>query len=157
LALGAGVPGIASTNVWLAIGERPNNSPWITVTDSDDVIVRTAQTRLYVEANVKPAGIGAIANVRVPVLVELASAQAKLADVTCGLSHSGDTVTLSVAPSIGSIDLGDIDTNQLDDFTTALHPSAAQLVTLPLIHVTGSAEVDAGGEQWQNVQFDGDE
>ena len=58
LDLGAGVPGLASTNVWLAIGERPNNSPWLTVTDDEDVVIRSAQTRLYVEAN---AGAGALA------------------------------------------------------------------------------------------------
>lgn len=155
LNLGAGVPGVASTNVWLAIGERPNNSPWIAVTDSDQVIVRTAQTRLYVEANIKPAVIGAIANVRIPILTELASAQAKLQDVTCGVTPSGNAVTLSVSPSIGSLSLGEINTNQLDNFKTSLNPSAANLVALPLIRVTGSAHVDAGGEQWQSVRFNG--
>jgi uncharacterized membrane protein len=155
LDLGAGVPGLASTDVWLAIGERPNNSPWIAVTDSDSVIIRTAQTRLYVETNVRPAVIGAIASVRVPVLVELAAAQAKLQDVTCGASPSSDAVTLSVAPSIGSLSLGEVNTSRLDDFKSALTPSATQLVNLTLIRVTGSAHVDVGGAQWQSVRFSG--
>lgn len=41
LNLGTGVPGLASTEAWLAIGERPNNSPWIAVTDNEDVVIRT--------------------------------------------------------------------------------------------------------------------
>ena len=66
LALGPGVPGLASTDVWLAIGERPNNSPWLTITDDSDVIIRTAQMRLYVEANVHPGGALGLAQVRIP-------------------------------------------------------------------------------------------
>ena len=31
LNLGATVPGLASTTAWLAIGQRPSNSPWIAI------------------------------------------------------------------------------------------------------------------------------
>ncbi len=153
LDLGGGVPGLASTNVWLAIGERPNNSPWLTVTSDEDVIIRTAQTRLYVEAN---AGAGALTNVRVPILVELASGQARLEDIACGWGGGGNrAVTLGVSPGIGSLMLGEIDRGRLNNFRTNLTPSPAQLVRVGLARVEGESRIDVGGQTWSNVRFSG--
>ncbi len=158
LQLGAGVPGIADTEVWLAIGERPNNSPWLTVTDDSDVIIRTAQMRLYVEARVRPAGaLGNLANVRIPVLQELAAAEARLDAIRCGIDPRDREVTIAVAPSIGSLTLGDIDISRLDNFRTALRPTPAQLVRVGAIRVEGEAHVTLGGQQWQRLRFNGDE
>lgn len=155
LQLGAGVPGLASTEVWLAIGERPNNSPWLTITDDRDVIVRTAQTRLYVNANVAPGGALGPAQVRIPILLELASAEARLADIQCTTDGRGREVTLSVAPSIGSLSLGEIDVSRLDDFRTTLRPSRATLVRAGLAQVEGEARVELGGREWRDVRFSG--
>ena len=157
LQLGADVPGLASTDVWLAIGERPNNSPWLTITDDSDVIIRTAQMRLYIEANVRPGGALGLAQVRVPVLTELAAGQARLADIRCGFAGSQREVTLSVAPSIGSLTLGEINPNRLDDFRTPLRAARASLVRTAALQVEGYARIDLGGEQWQNVRFSGAE
>lgn len=151
LDLGAGVPGVASTNVWLAIGERPNNSAWLTVTNDEDVVIRTAQTRLYVEAN---AGAGALANVRVPLLIELASGQARLEDINCGWGGNANrAVTLGVAPGIGSLMLGEIDRSRLNNFTSNLNPTPAQLVRVGIARVEGESRIDVGGQQWSNVRF----
>ncbi len=156
LALGAGVPGLASTDVWLAIGERPNNSPWIVVTDDEDVIIRTAQTRLFVDARVRPAGtLGALATVRLPILVELASARARLEDIQCSVDPRNHQVTLGVAPSIGSLNLGDIDTSRLDNFRTELRPTRAELLRAGVIRVEGLGRIDIGGDAWQRVSFSG--
>lgn len=157
LQLGAGVPGLASTNVWLAIGERPNNSPWLTVTDDSDVVIRTAQMRLYIEAYVSPGGALGLAQVRVPVLTELAAAEARLADISCGFAGGQREVTLSVAPSIGSLTLGEVDTRKLDDFRTPLRASRATLVRTAALQVEGYARIELGGQQWQNVRFSGAE
>lgn len=152
LDLGAGVPGLASTKVYLAIGERPNNSPWLTVTNDDDVVIRTAQTRLYVEAN---AGAGALGNVRVPLLVELASGQARLEEINCGWGgNTNRAVTLGVSPGIGSLTLGEVDVSRLSNFRSNLTPTPAQLVRVAaLARVEGQARVDVGGQQWTNVRF----
>lgn len=151
LDLGAGVPGLASTKVWLAIGERPNNSPWLTVTNDDEVVIRTAQTRLYVEAN---AGAGSLANVRVPLLIELASGQARLEDINCGWGGGNNrAVSLGVSPGIGSLSLGEVDTARLNNFRSNLSPAPAQLVRVGLARVEGEARVDIGGQQWSTVRF----
>ncbi|MET0545290.1 MAG: pilus assembly protein TadG-related protein, partial [Caulobacterales bacterium] len=41
LDVGSSIPGIADVNVWLAVGEPPNKSPWISITNASEVIVRT--------------------------------------------------------------------------------------------------------------------
>ncbi len=157
LDLGAGVPGLLDTDVWLAIGERPNNSPWLAITDDANVIIRTAQMRLYVEATLRPGGLLGAAQVRVPIFTELGAAEARLADVRCGILGGRREVTLAVAPSIGSISLGEIDKSKLDDFRTPLRVSRAALVRAPAIQVEGDARVELGGRQWQDVRFSGAE
>lgn len=150
LDLGAGVPGLASTNVWLAIGERPNNSPWLTVTNDESVVIRSAQTRLYVEAN---AGAGTLANVRIPVLLELASGEARLEEINCGWGGGNRAVTLGVSPGIGSLMLGEVDRARLNNFRSDLNPSPAQLVRVGVARVEGEARIDVGGDQWSTVRF----
>lgn len=151
LDLGAGVPGLADVKAWLAIGERPNASPWLAVTRSGDPIIRTAQMRLYIDAKVGVAGLSGIAQARLPLLVELASAQAKLTDITCG---ANPRVSLSVAPSIGSLTIADIDKSKLNDFKTPLTKNPAKIVSTLLLSVEGSANADLGGETWTPVNFD---
>ena len=81
--LAAGVPGVTAITVTLAVGQRPSNSPWIAITDKNDVIVSTAQARAMVKIQVAPAGsaLAGVASINVPIIVELAPAQAKLADI----------------------------------------------------------------------------
>jgi len=154
LQLASGVPGIANVNVWLAIGQRPNHSPWLSITDDRDVVLKTAQMRLYIEATTPSSGaLSGLAGVRVPVLVELASAQAKLSDVMCSIDKDRRAVTLSVDPAIGSLSLGEINLGQLNNFETDLSVSPANLIHVGAISVQGQAHVELGGEHWQDVSF----
>lgn len=158
LDLGAGVPGLADTQVWLAIGERPNQSPWLAITNDREVIIRTAQMRLYIETRVL-GGAAPLAGaaVRLPVLVEAASAEARLGDIQCGARPIDRAVTLRVSPSVGMLAIADIDRNALDDFKSELRLSPARLLTLPLIRAEARARVDIGGEDWQDVRFSADD
>ncbi len=150
LDLDAAVPGLADTNVWLAIGERPNESGWLALTSDSDVTIRTAQTRLYVVASVNAAGL---AGVRVPILIELASAQARLVDVECDADPARRGATLEVAPSIGSFSLGEVDTADLDNFRRELRPTPAQVLRTPLARVEASSLITVGGARWQSTRF----
>lgn len=152
LDLGVGVPGLAQTRAWLAIGERPNNSPWLAVTDAKTVIIRTAQMRLYVEAELAAAGL---ASVRLPALIELASAQARLEAIECGHAPNRHRVTLSVAPSVGALSIADIDRSKLADFKTPLARKPARLAQAVLLTIEGQAHADLGGLEWRDVIFDG--
>lgn len=159
LNLGAALPGLANVTAFLAIGQRASNSPWIAIDDAGTVTVRTAQARLYLDTQVAPAsgllaplGVGLI---DIPLYVELAQAEAKLSAITCGSTPSGDAVSLSVAPSVGQITLGSVNTSTLNNFTQAETVSPATLLNLALIKATATATVNLGGEVWQTVPFSG--
>lgn len=150
LDLDASVPGLADTDVWLAIGEPMNNAPYMTVTRDKTVIVRTSQARLYVDAKLLGSDVlGGLAQVHLPVLVELASGEARLKEIDCGRKAA----TLEVKPSIGSLKIGDIDLAALDDFKRPLTVASSQLVKAPLFGVSGKSDVALGGASWQTVSF----
>ncbi|TCS16532.1 pilus assembly protein TadG-related protein [Caulobacter sp. BK020] len=150
LDLGATVPGLADTDVWLAIGEPMNNAPYMTVTQDKTVVVHTSQARLYIDAKLAGSGLlGGLAQVHLPVLVELASGEARLKEIDCG--HKA--ATLEVKPSIGSLKIGDIDLTALNDFKRPLAVTPAKLVKAPLFDVSGKSDVALGGASWQTVSF----
>lgn len=157
LNLGANVPGLTDTTVYLALGNRMANSPWITVTRDKSVIVRTAQTRLYIDSKVGTSGglnLAGIASVRVPVFVEVASGQAKLAALNCPLDRASRSAQLSVLPSIGQLSVADIDKSKLSDFSQDLVQSPATLVSLlSLVKITGFANAKLGGVTWKTASF----
>lgn len=150
LDLNAGIPNLASSRLWLAIGERPADSPWLTITDRNSVIVRTAQARVYLDSQVVQTGL---LTVRVPVFIELASASAHLASLSCGTSGAQATVTLSALPSVGQAAIADLDTGRLDRFTQAMTLNPAKLVDTIAVRATGSAVIAVGGAVAQNIAF----
>jgi uncharacterized membrane protein len=155
LDLSASVLGLAQTKIWLAIGQRPAQSPWITVTASGAPIIRTAQTRLYVEtstANLSLPGLGTLAQVKLPLFVELASAEAKLKQIECGASRAA---TIDARPSPGQAAIAAIDTSKLNDFATPLAQSPARVLDTLLIDVDAQATINLGqAETWQPLRFD---
>lgn len=154
LDLGASVPGVTDVDVWLAIGERPNNSPWLTVDRDGQVVVRTAQTRLYLKAQaLSVLGLLGAQPITLPVLVEAASGEAKLASMECPASLSAQAATLSVRPSVGRIVIGEIDTAKLNNFKQNLTVSRAKIADLLLVKATAKADVQIGGQTWKTARF----
>ncbi len=151
LDLGTAIPGLADVDAWLAIGEPMNNAPFMTVTQDKSVVIRTVQTRLYVEAKLLGSGslLGGAAQIKVPLMVELASGEAKLAALDC----TARTTTLAVKPSVGSLTIGQVDTSKLSNFKQALTPTKGRIVQAPLFTVDGSSKVDLGGGSFRNVVF----
>lgn len=158
LSLGSTVPGVAQLTATLAIGQRPNHSPWLTVTDAGQVVVRTAQLRLYLRASLaagplSPATGGAL--VTLPVYLEAASAQAKLQDISCPTSGADPSFDLSVSPSLGTLAIAEADTSALSDFSQPTPLKTATLLSLPLVSATAYGRLDLGGgdASWQSVRF----
>jgi uncharacterized membrane protein len=58
-----------------------------------------------------------------------------------------------VAPSVGSISLGSVNTSTLNNFAQPEVVSPAVLLNLGLIQATGTATVNLGGQSWQPVPF----
>jgi uncharacterized membrane protein len=142
--------GIAELKITLAIGERPNHSPWITVTSKGEPIVRTAQTRLYVRTRTSQK-LSGLAQVNLPILIELASSEARLDAIACKPSR---TVTLGVRPGLARADIGVIDETKLDDFKQALTPAPATLMSVAgLVTLTGRATFEAADQGFKPVAF----
>ncbi len=158
LSLDGALPGIAKLSVSLVIGQRPGHSPWLTVTDAGQVVVRTAQMRLYLNAAVAPGSLAAVtggALVNLPVYLEAASAQAKLQDIQCGANVADQGFDLSVSPSLGTLAIGQVDPSTLANFTSPVAVQPATLLNALLVRATASSSVAIGGSQasWQTVHF----
>lgn len=152
LAMGARA-GVADLKVSLAIGERPNRSPWLTVTGDGSPIIRTAQARLYVEA-LTAQKLSGLAQVRLPVVIELASSEARLETIAC----PAETVTLGVRPGLAGAAIGQIDTAGLDDFTRPLAIQPATLLSvLSVVSITGSADIEAADPGFRSTRFSADD
>lgn len=149
LDMGSSVQGLADVEAWLAIGEPPNSSPWMTITSSKTVIVRTSQARVYLKARVGGTGVLSAAQINVPLYLEAASGEAKLNTLDC----AGRTATLDVRPGLGSLAIGEIDIDKLDDFKTPLAVSNATIAKSAVLTVTGKSEVKIGGLTWKPVKF----
>lgn len=152
LNVGVPIPGLASTSVVLAMGQRAAHSPLLTVGKDNTAVVRTSQARLYIDAGLGTPifGLGAV---RLPVFVELAAAQASLSSISCPTGRSSATATLAVTPGIGEMAIADLDPTKLSDFSTAMTLNPAVVARAPLISIMAKADVKIGGTTAQSVGF----
>lgn len=150
LNLGASVPGVAATTLQVAIGARPTHSPWLRLSQDGDLTISTAQQRIMLGSKV---GVPGLAQVHLPVVVELAAAEARLADVSCGGNERA--VALEVRPSPGTVAIADVAPGSLDDMDTPLTLQPARIAALPGIEITAMTPIGlAAEESWQRVTFD---
>ena len=156
LDLGAGVPGLTATKVTIAIGQRAGQSPWLAVAANGTPVLRTAQTRIYAQSTivgVSLPGIGSLVSIKLPLFVELASAQARLKGIACATDVARG-VTIEAKPGPGTLAIGDLDTTKLQDFTTPMKTTPTRLVHAVLVDVDGYSKVDLGAaESWQPMFF----
>ncbi len=153
LNLGANVPGLLAVTVDLAIGEPPQQSPWLRI-GSDGDVVRTAQTRLSLVAEI--GGLGGLlgAKIRIPLYLELAFAEARLKSVTC---PSGSPANVKVAvearPGIANLYLAEVNPAKIVDFANPAPRSPARLVQMPLVSVTAQAHAEIAEMGYRTLTF----
>lgn len=153
LNLGANVPGLLAATVDLAIGEPPQQSPWLRIGSNGDV-VRTAQTRLSLVAEI--GGLGGLlgAKIRIPLYLELAFAEARLKSVTC---PSGSPANVKVAvearPGIANLYLAEVNPAKIVDFANPAPRSPARLVQMPLVNVTAQAHAEIAEMDYKTLAF----
>ncbi|EJT05503.1 pilus assembly protein TadG-related protein [Rhizobium sp. CCGE 510] len=136
------VPGLATVKLTLAIGEMPKGAASNGI-GAVGATVRTAQVRLALE--VSTLGINSIAGlkVRVPLYLEVAHAEARLASITClGNGARNASVGVDVMPGVAELSLGDVDPNALVNFGSAPRVTRATLIDAPLLDVSGLAHVN---------------
>lgn len=155
LALQLNLPsGVTDLKASLAIGERPNQSAWLAVTREGTPIIRTSQARLYIHMETAQK-LSGLAKVRLPILIELASSEARLNAVDCDPER---TVVLGVRPGVAKASIGTIDESRLDDFTQPLVPTPATLLSVAgVATVKASAHVEAADQGFIPVSFSDNE
>lgn len=145
-----GLPGLAGTSIRLAGNRGEAHSPWLTVTQSRDVIVRTGRMRLYITTNAA-AALAPLASLRVPLYAEIAASEARLNAIRCTGADAG--VTLDVKPSIGSLAIADIDTGAMTDFSRPMPLGPGTLASVLGITASASGHITLGGASWRQVAF----
>jgi uncharacterized membrane protein len=148
LAVASNLPGGSGIDIALLIGEPPAHSPLIAVTDTNDVIVRTAQVRLKLDTKVQTP----LASVHIPVLAELGSASARIADIDCG-PNSSAAVSLAVVTSPAMLAIGTVDAADFQNMQRPLDPRSARVVKLPLASVDAEAELVLSDMNEKQVPF----
>lgn len=155
LNLGAQVPGLLGLTATLNIGERPQNSPWLAI-GGPDVIVRTAQTRLRLVAQVGGTGslLGKLINL--PIAIDLAAAQARLSSLSCGKNPSVDAaVGVAARPSVAELWVGEpTNPTAWANGTAAPQVGSTALVNLlTLVKITVYSHVAATNVSEQTLNF----
>ena len=139
LDLGVSLPGLASAKVTLGIGERPVKAVWLANGPPNAAQAHTAQTR--------PAGV------RLPVYVELAAADARLADVRCRLNGADARVDIDARPGVVDAWIGEVGMAEFNNMTAPLNPPAATLVSLLGVKVTGRAHATISNMRYDRLSF----
>lgn len=153
LDLGANVPGLLAITVDLAIGEPPQQSPWLRIGSNGDV-VRTVQTRLSLVAEI--GGLGGLlgSKIRIPLYLELAFAEARLKGVTCPSgSPAGVKVSVEARPGIANLYLAEVDPAKIVNFANPAPRSPARLVQMPLVNVTAQAHAEIAEMDYKTLAF----
>lgn len=139
--LGATIPGLLSAKLTLAIGERRRSSGWVRP-GTANATVRTAQTRLLIETSLTaPLGLGQLA---LPLLVQVAPAKGTLRSLTCS-SSGGRQVVIDGQTGIATLAIADVPRSAITTADTGPDLSQpATLLALPLVRVTGRAQMTLG-------------
>lgn len=150
--LDLGIPGIAALGVRLAIGAPPSFA-WFTFGQRGGV-ARTAQTRLQLTARLlgNPAtGNGAV---NLPIYVEMAYAEAAVGQATCpGPGSPNGTADIDTRPGIVRMALSETAEAAFTEFNAPPQLNPAEILSLPLVRVTGSAALDVGALHPERLRF----
>lgn len=151
--LSLNVPGLARLTLDLAIGEPPVGTPPIAV-GVPGSRVRTAQVRLRLNAEV--GGVLGLLNTRVnvPIFVEVANAEARLTSIECRVSsNTADSVSIEAVPGVASIAIGTVNENAFINFDDVPRVTKADIVTSPILRISGSAQVDINNIRSRTLTF----
>jgi uncharacterized membrane protein len=157
LPIGLTIPGLASFNIELAIGEPLQNSGWLSVGEIG-ATVRSAQVRLLIKVQISGSlGILTLIPIKIelPVYIEAAQSEARLIELTCPTSASPyGTAKLEVRPGLARIRIGQILPNTLAEMTATPASTPAKILNvLGLIGASAIADVQVSQSTAVVVSF----
>lgn len=113
--LGASIPGLAKVSLSVTIGEPMQHAPWAAV-GQKGTIIRTSQTKVRLDVEV---GVGIV--VKLPIDVNVASAEGRLASIACAANGTG-SVNVGVKTGIISAFVGGTSSADKVDLATVPVP-----------------------------------
>ncbi|HWV19617.1 MAG TPA: TadG family pilus assembly protein [Devosia sp.] len=141
LSLGGNLPGIAALTVELSVGEPPQGGGWFAIGPVDKV-VRTAQVRLRIEAQFLGGLVLQSALVRLPLWLDLAPAEARVAAVSCpDRANPNGTADIAVLPGALELAIGKVTNAQMRNFGAALPVTPVRILDALLLDISASARV----------------
>lgn len=152
LNLGATVPGLASAKLDLAIGEPAQASPWFAIGETGK-IARTAQTRALLTLEIGGPGGLLGTSIKLPVYIELAFAEAKLAEIDCS-GTKVNKVKVAARPGVAALRIADVGAATLADFRNQPAFSPTRIVQAPLVTVTGQALAEISNTGFTTLTFE---
>lgn len=136
LALTAGIPGLVGITASLAVGEPAQGGGWFAI-GGVGTVVRTAQLRLRLVAEILGSGALVGAPIRLPLYLELAQAEAMVGAATCPTATApSGTATILTRPGALRLMVGEVDGGTFGDFNTTPVVGRAQLAEVKLLGLT---------------------
>ena len=160
LQLGTGLklPGVLAFKLDVAVGEPVQKTPFFTVGGAG-TLVRTAQIRLLLTLEVGNDGlVSYLANVHVPIFIDVASGEAELKSISCPQGPGSATVKLAVKPGLAGVYLGDTDIDLMKNFskTPVVRKTAiatVKLLVADIAELRGRVELPLGNPKQEIVTF----
>lgn len=141
---------LADIRIMAAIGERPNNSSWITVSAGGTPIIRTSQTRVFVRAKTKNL-VDELVSVDLQLFAEVASAEAKIKDIQCVPTKRVD---VDARTGLLRLSVGHVTNPQdLQNFKKRINTEDLVLAEVLLLPLKIYANVESNDTKWQTLRF----
>jgi uncharacterized membrane protein len=140
----ANIPGISTVSGMMTIGE-PAQGATVMAVDAAGTTVHTSQIRLLLQISL--VGTPPATLVTFPLYLEVGYGTAQLGAVSCpALDITSTTATLNVTPGLVNGWIGTVTPAQMVNYTSEPTPTPAELVRLPLVTVTGTANAQITGQ-----------
>ncbi|MDX2259150.1 MAG: TadG family pilus assembly protein [Hyphomicrobiaceae bacterium] len=154
--LGVSIPGLTSLKLQIDVGERPQYGSWAAA-GGPSTSVYTAQTRLRLIAQVAGGSLLPGVSLRLPIAIDMAHARARLASTSCESTVEGAAgAEIAVTPGIVTAWIGETG-NDWSDLDAPAYVRQANILSLPLVRVKGSALVEATNTTETSLSFTADD
>lgn len=148
---GIKLPGIANITIDVAIGERPQSSPWLRVGE-EGASVKTAQVRAALRVKVGGSGVLSAVSIDLPAVVEVAQAEAHLTNIDCA-KRTQPRVEVEATPGIVSAWIGQTTPFSLDAFDDPDAVKPARLLSALGITATGKAHAQIASMKGEPLTY----
>lgn len=151
--VGASVPGLVSLSVDLGVGEPAQGGRWFAIGGAGQEL-RTAQTRLRLRSRLLGGAILLGAGVHLPIWLDLAHAEARVAGATCpSQSLPNGSARIEVRPGVLRLVVGELSDAGVYDFGALPPAGGVRVLDVLLLKIDVSAATEMASTQAVPLTF----